>query len=597
MQETGPGKIGVLLICLAGVAVVLLIGYLVLCGTVSQDVILPNTYISGRSVSGMTLEEATDVAKTAFANNYEGLSITVRADGKEYQVELSSALDLSAKDSAQAAYDYGHGIFFTRGWDWMLAHWGGNTRNVLPEVAENDQIAKNIAASGLETVGTAVPDSYQVSEQNITFTKGTSGQVLDEVTLEELIRTAVSEGDYETVLDCPMKNGGPRALNLDQVYKEVYSDPVNATLNPKKDYAIVKSVRGVRFGKVEAQKAIAGLQEGESASVKLEITQPKITTEDLKEKLFCDQLGSYSTNVSGTAARLSNVKLAAEKCNGTILLPGETFSYNDTVGERTAARGFQEAGAYVNGDTVQELGGGVCQVSSTLYSATVLSNLKIVQRQNHSFESTYIPLGMDATVSWGGPDYRFKNNTDYPVKVVANYSGGVLTCQLQGTKTKDVTVKFTQETLSRSPYSTVKQENDTMEVGTSILMVTGETGYKVQSYRELYDGDGKLISKKKEAYSVYSQRDEVVMVGTKEPEQEKKEEETDTTEKPDTNKKTDTGAKTDTNKKTDTDEKTDTNKKTDTGEKTDTNKKTDTDAKTDTNKKTDTSQKTNTKQN
>lgn len=185
------------------------------------------------------------------------------------------------------------------------------------------------------------------------------------------------------------------------------------------------------------------------------------------------------------------------------------------MGQRTAARGFQKAGAYLNGVTVQELGGGVCQVSSTLYSATVLANLEIVQRQNHTYESTYIPLGMDATVSWGGPNYQFKNNTDYPVKVVASYSGGVLTCQIWGTKTDDVTVKFTHEVLSTINYGTVRKEDSSMKAGTSMVSVTGETGYKVQSYRELYDSSGKRISKTKEAYSVYSKRDQVVVVGTK----------------------------------------------------------------------------------
>ena len=153
---------------------------------------------------------------------------------------------------------------------------------------------------------------------------------------------------------------------------------------------------------------------GESASVKLERTAPDITTENLKSNLFKDQLGTYSTNVSGTAARISNVRLAAQHCNGTVLLADGVFSYNDVVGQRTAARGFQKAGAYLNGVTVQELGGGVCQVSSTLYSATVLANLEIVQRQNHTYESTYIPLGMDATVSWGGPNYQFKITRTIP---------------------------------------------------------------------------------------------------------------------------------------------------------------------------------------
>ena len=501
--------------CLAGLAVVLLAGYLVLCGTVCQSVMLPNTYVNGRDISGLTLEEATQVVQDTFAQDYASIGLTVAAEGKEYGVDLTGALALNASDVAQEAYEHGHGAFFTRGMVWILSHLKGNARNVLPHVADEAVLEERIADSGVLKVDTAVADSYKLSDAEITFTRGTSGQTADQEQLKAAVLTAVDQGEYDQVISCPMTGSKPRALNMNQVYKEVYAEPVNATLDPEKNYAVVDAVEGIDFDKKKAEAAIADLKEGESASVKLERTAPDITTENLKSNLFKDQLGTYSTNVSGTAARISNVRLAAQHCNGTVLLADGVFSYNDVVGQRTAARGFQKAGAYLNGVTVQELGGGVCQVSSTLYSATVLANLEIVQRQNHTYESTYIPLGMDATVSWGGPNYQFKNNTDYPVKVVASYSGGVLTCQIWGTKTDDVTVKFTHEVLSTINYGTVRKEDSSMKAGTSMVSVTGETGYKVQSYRELYDSSGKRISKTKEAYSVYSKRDQVVVVGTK----------------------------------------------------------------------------------
>ncbi len=527
-----------LILCVIGVAVILS-GYLVLCGTVCQGVMLPNTYVNGKDVSGMTMEEATAVAADAFTSDYADMSLTVRAVGKDYAVWMTNVLDLNAADLAQEAYNHGHGAFFSRGMVWILSHMERNARNILPHVAEGNALADSIEASGLLEVDSAVADFYHVSETEITFTKGTSGEVVDETALKDCILKAVDAGDYQTTIDCPMKTSVPKALDMTQVYEGVYSEPVNATLDPKKDYAVVGAVRGICFNKKEATAAMADLKEGESASVKLDVTQPEITTEDLKDKLFRDQLGSYSTNVSGTAARLSNVRLASQHCNGTILLPGDVFSYNDTVGQRTVARGFQKAGAYLNGESVQELGGGICQVSSTLYSATVLSNLEIVQRQNHTYESAYIPLGMDATVSWGGPDYRFKNSTEYPIKVVTSYSSGMLTCQIWGTKTDDIKVQFTHQVLSKTNYGTVKEEDSSMAEGTSVVSVTGENGYKVQSYREFYDGNGKLISKTKEAYSVYSKRNQVVKVGTKKKETKKTEQKTDKkTNKQKTDKKT-----------------------------------------------------------
>lgn len=508
-----------ILVWLGSAVGILLIGYLVLCATVCRGVMFPNTYISGQDVSGMTQQEAQQEAQRGvtdtFADGYTAKKMTVAAEGKEYTISLAGILDLDSADAVQEAYARGHSDFFSRGMVWMLSHLKSQSKNVLPGLVAGSGLSDRIEASGLLAVDTGTADTYRVSGNKITFTKGTSGEVPDEEALKERISKALEKGDYGTTIECPMKQAEPKALDLDQVYDDVVTKPVNATLDPKKNYAVVDAVQGKQFDKKKAQKAIANLKEGESTSLKLVLTDAEITTNDLKEKLFRDKLGSYSTKVSGTAARLSNVRLAAQHCNGTILLSGDVFSYNKTVGERTAARGFRKACAYLNGVTIQELGGGVCQVSSTLYSATVFSNLEIVQRTNHSFESTYIPLGMDATVSWGGPDYQCKNNTDYPVKVVTSYSGGVLTCQLWGTKTDDVTVKFTHKVLETMPYGTVRENDTSMAVGTSVVSQTGETGYKVQSYRELYDASGKLISKTKEAYSVYTKRNEVIKVGAK----------------------------------------------------------------------------------
>ena len=133
------------------------------------------------------------------------------------------------------------------------------------------------------------------------------------------------------------------------------------------------------------------------------------------------------------------MKLAAEKINGVILQPGQTFSYNDVVGQRTKANGFKEAGAYSGGQVVQEVGGGICQVSSALYYCAMVSNLKINTRTCHYFPVAYIEPGMDATVSWGGPDFAFRNSTNYPIKITTSYNDETnqLTITLLGTKTDD----------------------------------------------------------------------------------------------------------------------------------------------------------------
>ena len=507
---------------LIGLCAVVLIAYLVLCGTVCKEYIFPNTKVNGQDLSGMTLQEAEDVLTKGFQEQYADAALTVKAEGKSYTVDMSKALDLKADEAAERAFAHGHTGFFRRGLVWLFSHIKGYHKTVYPHIKDEKAMQTSVKDCGVLKVDTAVADSYKVTKNQITFTHGTSGQAVDKDALYESITEAVDSGDYETVISAPMKDSQPKALDIDKVYKKVYTKAKDATLDPKNNYAIVASTTGVSFDKKEAAAAIEGLEEGESKSISLKLTTADITTQNLEKNLFKDRLGGYSTNVAGTAARINNVRLAGQHCNNTILLPGETFSYNEVVGQRTAARGFQEAGAYLNGKTVQELGGGICQVSSTLYCATVLSNLEIVHRENHMFESTYVPLGLDATVYWGGPDYVFKNNTKYPIKVVAGYANGVCTCEIWGTKTDNITVKFVNEVLSRNPYSTVTVKDDTKPVGYSAVTEEGENGSKVQTYRELYDGNGKLISRTKESFSVYTRRNQVVTVGTKKAEQKKK---------------------------------------------------------------------------
>lgn len=227
---------------------------------------------------------------------------------------------------------------------------------------------------------------------------------------------------------------------------------------------------------------------GQTVSVPAQIQLPRVTAERLRGVLFRDVLGSATTEVGGTAARISNVRLASSAFSGTVLNCGDIFSYNGTVGQRTTARGYQAAPAYVKGETVDEIGGGVCQPSSTLYLACLKSNLEITERYAHRYAPTYIEWGMDATVSWGGPDYRFTNNTDYPIKLVATYAKGYLTVKILGTKVDDIQVKMTKEVLSDTPYETVYEEDATLAPGTESVKTTPYTGHKVKTYRNLYDG-------------------------------------------------------------------------------------------------------------
>lgn len=505
------------LLIFAGVLVVC-IGYLIACALVPKNQITDGVYVNEINVGGMTENEARDVIQKQFEKKYVDASLTVCALDQNYQVSLFNCLSVDAEEAAAEAFRFAHGNFFTKGAGFLRAKLFKKKYTWLPQVTDEELLRQDIEASGLMAINTTIQTTYEVTKTDLVLTKGITGVSVDQDKLVKVLEETVTKADYETVVECPMLTGTVEKTDMQAVYDAVHTEKANATLNPKKDYKIVKSVRGISFDVTSAQTAFDSAAEGETVTIPLEIDKPEITTKKLKKYLFRDVLGTCTTNVSGTNARISNVALAAEKIDGKILLPGETFSYNNTVGERTAERGFQKAPAYLNGESVQELGGGICQVSSTLYKATLLSNLEIVEHHNHSYVSSYIGIGMDATVSWGGPDYQFKNNTDYPIKISASYSGGQVTCKIYGAKLDKKTVEMTAETLKVTSCDTVYQEDDTLEKGKTEVVSSGHDGYVVQTYRNIYDGNGKKISSKKEAYCVYKKQDRVIRVGTKESE-------------------------------------------------------------------------------
>ena len=230
--------------------------------------------------------------------------------------------------------------------------------------------------------------------------------------------------------------------------------------------------------------------------------------------MFRDVLGTYTTKCAGPWGRHQNIKLAAAAINGRIYNPGEEFWYNSAVGQRTAARGYQEAGVYEGGRTTTGIGGGICQVSSTLYYAVLLSDLDIVLRYCHMFNPGYMPIGCDATVSWGGPDFPFRNSRDYPIKIVTSYNDNTneVTCTILGTKVDDHYVVMTNAVLGVTDYQTVYQESPDVAPGEEVIDQYGHTGYYVRTWRNIYDGDGSLLSSRVEADSHYDVGNKIILV-------------------------------------------------------------------------------------
>lgn len=533
----GAGKKPLIII---GILVaVLAAAYLGLCAyAASLDVFFPNTTINGVDVAGMTVQQAGEELGSTLPQrtmsfylpltDKSGDGVTAPEGETLYDPEPAATVsceslgitqDLDYTAYAQSVYDRSQGQsgFFQGGWS-FLAHLFHSQGAKGVYLEPDETVFRQKLSELAQTFSRPAQDtSYEVGQDSLTVTRELDGLAVTEADLEQPIREALSsEADGAVYVDAAILPA--QALSAQDIHDAVAGNMKNAGYDAATD-SITPEQAGAEFDVAEAQALLDAASPGETVEIPADIQQPHVTAAELKDVLFRDVLGQCRTHVSGTSARINNVKLSAAACNGVVLNTGDVFSYNATTGQRTTAKGYQAAPAYVGGETVDEVGGGVCQTSSTIYYACLRANLEITERYAHRYVPAYIDWGMDATVSWGGPDYKFTNNTDYPIKIVATYSGGYLTVKILGTNVDGTYVKMTNEVLSKTNWETVYKDDETLPAGTEKVTTTPYTGYKVKSYRNVYSADGKLISSTYEATSDYKVRNKVISRGPALPEQ------------------------------------------------------------------------------
>ncbi|MCD7950306.1 MAG: VanW family protein [Erysipelotrichaceae bacterium] len=521
------------------VIILLLVIYLILCLLAGSNDFLANTTINGLKVGNMSQQEAIEALTSQYEEDSENVVLTYTIDDNEYVVDLTDMVTVDISESVAEISDKVSGNFLMKGYRYLFGNDYYTPINIDDEV-----LLAAIEDTDILDYDTKVATTYSVGDDEVTFTKGTSGKKTDQDELMEQAHNALNTYSFNSTITVNLVTSSLDDDEMEVLYEELSNGGENATLKLDEDYnyEIVPETNGATYDLETAQSAYNKAKEGAEFSVEATVLEADIDAEDLEENLFREVIGEYTTYVSGTSIRRTNVKLAAEKCQ-VILLAGETFSFNDTVGERTEANGFGYAAAYLNGETVQEIGGGNCQASSTLYNAVVLANLEVVERSNHTYISSYVPLGKDATVSWGGPDFKFTNDTDYPIKIVTTYSGNYLTVQIYGTDLENTTVEFTYEKLATVARKVTYKNDDTLEEGTEVVETSGSDGAKVQTYRTVYK-NGELVSKTEEAYSYYAAHEKVVLKGTKKVE-ETTEETTESQSSESTDTSTDTSTSTD----------------------------------------------------
>jgi len=270
---------------------------------------------------------------------------------------------------------------------------------------------------------------------------------------------------------------------------------------------ISESSEGRTFDLEAAIEELQNADYGESVLIEFITLYPEVTADDIKGKIFRDVLAERKTNIGGTSNRVSNVVLAARNIhnyqdgNGFVLMPGETFSFNNIVGRRSSERGFLSAPGFRGGQLEDMIGGGICQTASTLYAAVLLTYLEVVERKPHGMRVAYLPEGEDAAINYGDIDFKFKNNTDYPIRIeiIGSIANKTLSVKLVGTIPDDhddsVFFKIVQRNRTEIPMTkqTIESEEDgkgnPLYIGQTAVR-TGFMGVRVEIWREYYNADG-----------------------------------------------------------------------------------------------------------
>ena len=526
-KNSKPKFSGLLVLCtvlVVGIAALLI--YLYSNTRISHDRILDNVFAAGVNVGGMTKSEALAAIQSKAEQDYTSKDMVFTIGNNEHRISPQvSEATLDAEAAVNAAYGYGRSGFLFRRYKEQKAAAAGtvhvdlvfclnlNTdaiRSVVQELAP--QYNQPVVQTTYRLEGTMPqnPDD-ETGSRVLVIALGQPGYVLDADRLYAQLLEAYNQNNFSFEADCQITP--PEELDWDSIYQENCILPINASMNPT-TYRIVDETNGYGFKPLDVKNAINNSQPGQELQIPFQVIQPDVTRETLEADLYKDILSEYTAEFGSSYNRDINLKLSTAAVNGTVLLPGETFDYNSTLGERTPEAGYRLGNTYAGMETIQTYGGGICQTSSTLYYCALMADLEIVSRTNHGFISDYVPFGMDATVSWGGPEFRFKNNTKYPIKIEAYSNGGNVTVKLWGTDDRDYYVKMEYDVLAVYNWKTVEEQmyaDNAKGYRDGQVITSPYTGYKIQTYRCKYNkATNALISKEPEAYSVYSARNRVV---------------------------------------------------------------------------------------
>lgn len=503
-------KIYILIAAIIIVAAILSTGFALV--NINNENIIPGIKIDGIKVQGLKKEQLKQVLvnkSTEKINN----EIKIYVDDEEQTILFSQIeLEYNIDKAIEEAYQVGRGKnIFVNNFEIIKSMILG--KDIKLDSNYNEELLNKIVQDIKNKIPNAVINpTYCIEEDELIITRGTKGLTINENELKNKIIGRINLGSNEGIkVETFMTE--PEDIDIEKIYEEVYKEVQDAyyTTNPFQIYA---EVQGIDFD-LEAAKEILQ-EEKDEYVIALTITQPQKTTADIGTEAFPDKLSTFSTRYDATnITRTTNLKIAINKINGVVVMPGETFSYNKTLGKRTAEAGYKDAAGYSGGKVVQMIGGGICQISSTLYDAVVYANLDIVERHNHAFTTSYVGAGKDATVVYGSLDFKFKNSRKYPIKIEGYIQNGIATVNIYGIKEEnEYEVEISTTILNYIPYTVIYEDDATMEAGKEEVTQGGQKGCKSITYKILKQ-NGKEVSRSILSTDTYSAMNKYITRGTK----------------------------------------------------------------------------------
>ena len=404
----------------------------------NEEKIYANISIAGIDVSGLTRQEAMQaLGLPAYEERSTNavVSLLFPDDSKLMITGPDARLQHNAREVINEAYAVGRGRGVLLDAVSYLQRLNADEISYSIQYLLNKDVLNELVASFTtdynQRLDMAAPE---IHEDKIIFTRGAGNVNADADEIYQLVYDGIyeslnDENPVELVYTLPE---GKFGADIFELRTQIFVQMLSSGYDPESNSA-TESAIGVDFDMIAAAELLRDVETGKTATFYLDFTHPEYHQDYLESLLFRDLLGQRTTWAHGNANRLNNINQASEYINGIVLLPGEEFSFNEIVGPRTIETGFMTAPSLSQGETIMTVGGGICQVSSTIYAAMKPSDILVTEQRRHGKPVPYLPWGWDATVFWNFIDFRFVNNTNYPMRVDVVLEDRNVTAQIWGT--------------------------------------------------------------------------------------------------------------------------------------------------------------------